>query len=248
MSSTSALAADLPLVDLQEEDGLLHVKFGRHEIDAVAIDALYDAMADLEEEDAHKGVVFHLRPAGSDPGSVAGQLSDELATLGASDGLRAFTRLEKSLASIERMNKPSAVVLDGPTGTFGLELALVSDLRVGTASPKFLLRELERGVLPGMAGVFRLARYVGLGMAKRVVMHGEDISTELAVQHGIIDMVTDDVDGRVRQGMKRLIELPVSALTLARQMLHEGGTMDYRKAYEAYKAAQFHALHQLEEG
>lgn len=179
-----------------------------------------------------------------------GQLSPQIAELGASDGLRAFSRLEKSLSSLERMNKPAAVVLDGPTGTLGLELALVSDLRLATASTSFELQEMQRGVLPGMS-VFRLARYVGLGTAKQVILLGHTISADQALRYGVIDKVVDkavdDADDSLRNGLKYLTSLPPTALTLARQMLHEGGTMDYRKAYEAYKAAQFHALHQLEE-
>jgi len=250
MSSPTALASDTPALDLREADGALHIHFNRTQADAAMIDALYDAIADLEEAERFKAAVFHIRPAGDDVEAISGQLSPSIAALGASDGLRAFSRLEKSLSSLERMNKPAAVVLDGPTGTLGLELALVSDLRLATATTSFELQEMQRGVLPGMA-VFRLARYVGLGTAKQTILLGHPISADQALRYGVIDKVVDkavdDADDSLRNGLKYLTSLPPTALTLARQMLHEGGTMDYRKAYEAYKAAQFHALHQLEE-
>lgn len=250
MSSPTALASDTPALDLREADGALHVHFNRTQADAAMIDALYDAIADLEETERFKAAVFHIRPAGDDVEPISGQLSPMIAGLGASDGLRAFSRLEKSLSSLERMNKPAAVVLDGPTGTLGLELALVSDLRLATPTTSFELQEMQRGVLPGMA-VFRLARYCGLGTAKQTILLGHPISADQALRYGVIDKVVDkavdDADESLRNGLKYLTSLPPTALTLARQMLHEGGTMDYRKAYEAYKAAQFHALHQLEE-
>jgi enoyl-CoA hydratase/carnithine racemase len=250
MSSPTALASDTPALDLREADGALHVHFNRTQADAAMIDALYDAIADLEETERFKAAVFHVRPPGDDVEAVSGQLSPMIAALGASDGLRAFSRLEKSLSSLERMNKPAAVVLDGPTGTLGLELALVSDLRLATATTSFELQEMQRGVLPGMS-VFRLARYCGLGTAKQTILLGHPISADQALRYGIVDKVVDkavdDADESLRNGLKYLTSLPPTALTLARQMLHEGGTMDYRKAYEAYKAAQFHALHQLEE-
>ena len=250
MSSPTALASDTPALDLREADGALHVHFNRTQADAATIDALYDAIADLEETERFKAAVFHVRPPGDAVEPISGQLSPLIAGLGASDGLRAFSRLEKSLSSLERMNKPAAVVLDGPTGTLGLELALVSDLRLATATTSFELQEMQRGVLPGMS-VFRLARYVGLGTAKQTILLGHPISADQALRYGVIDKVVDkavdDADESLRNGLKYLTSLPPTALTLARQMLHEGGTMDYRKAYEAYKAAQFHALHQLEE-
>jgi enoyl-CoA hydratase/carnithine racemase len=250
MSSPTALASDTPTLDLREVDGVLHIHFNRTQADAAAIDALYDAIADLEETERFKAAVFHVRPPGDDVEPISGQLSHQIAQLGASDGLRAFSRLEKSLSSLERMNKPAAVVLDGPTGTLGLELALVSDLRLATSTTSFELQEMQRGVLPGMS-VFRLARYVGLGTAKQTILLGHPISADQALRYGVIDKVVDkavdDADESLRNGLKYLTSLPPTALTLARQMLHEGGTMDYRKAYEAYKAAQFHALHQLEE-
>ena len=256
MSSPTALPSDTPALDLREADGALHVHFNRTQADAAMIDALYDAIADLEETERFKAAVFHIRPPGDDVEPISGQLSPSIAALGASDGLRAFSRLEKSLSSLERMNKPAAVVLDGPTGTLGLELALVSDLRLATATTSFELQEMQRGVLPGMS-VFRLARYVGLGTAKQTILLGHPISADQALRYGVIDKlvgrtsaqgaVDDTEDEALRNGLKYLTSLPPTALTLARQMLHEGGTMDYRKAYEAYKAAQFHALHQLEE-
>ena len=250
MSSPTALASDTPALDLREADGALHVHFNRTQADAAMIDALYDAIADLEETERFKAAVFHIRPVGDDVEPISGQLSPSIAALGASDGLRAFSRLEKSLSSLERMNKPAAVILDGPTGTLGLELALVSDLRLATPTTSFELQEMQRGVLPGMS-VFRLARYVGLGTAKQTILLGHPISADQALRYGVIDKVVDkavdDTDDSLRNGLKYLTSLPPTALTLARQMLHEGGTMDYRKAYEAYKAAQFHALHQLEE-
>jgi enoyl-CoA hydratase/carnithine racemase len=250
MSSPTPLAPEPPVLDLREVDGILHIRFGTTQADGVVIDALYDAVADLEETEKYKAVVFHVRPVGEGVEAMSGQLSPAIAELGASDGLRVFSRLEKSLSAIERMNKPAAVVLDGPTGTLGLELALVSDLRLATASTSFELQEMQRGVLPGMS-VYRLARYVGLGKAKQVILLGHSLSADQAVRFGVIDKVVDravDVaDESLHHGLKYLTSLPPVALTLARQMLHEGGTMDYRKAYEAYKAAQFHALHQLEE-
>ena len=74
----------------------------------------------------------------------------------------------------------------------------------------------------------------------RVQRIAENVELKIKVRNG-------ESDESLRNGLKYLTSLPPTALTLARQMLHEGGTMDYRKAYEAYKAAQFHALHQLEE-
>lgn len=47
MSSPTALASDTPTLDLREADGILHIHFNRTQADAAAIDALYDAIADL---------------------------------------------------------------------------------------------------------------------------------------------------------------------------------------------------------
>jgi enoyl-CoA hydratase len=54
----------------------------------------------------------------------------------------------------------------------GLQLSLACDLRIATDATQFALTAVKECLIPGM-GTFRLARYIGLGRAKRIALTGE---------------------------------------------------------------------------
>jgi enoyl-CoA hydratase/carnithine racemase len=231
---------------LENHAGVLHVRLLVASLGEPEIRAMYDAVGDAEQDDSVRAVVFHLRPVG--PGvRASGRLADGVATLGPSQGMSVFTRLEKTLASLERMPKPTAAVFDGPIGTIGLELALVVDLKLATPDTVFYIQGPERGFLPGMS-LHRLSRTVGLGLAKHLVLHRGRLGAMEATQHGVVDRLVSSPDRELRAEVARLLATPPATLNLARQMLHEAGPMGYQQAYDAYKAAQFHALHKLQAG
>ena len=55
----------------------------------------------------------------------------------------------------------------------GLELALACDFRVAADDAQLGLPEVGLGMIPGSGGTQRLARLVGLGRAKDVVMRAQ---------------------------------------------------------------------------
>src|SRR5215813_6463899 len=75
----------------------------------------------------------------------------------------------------------------------GLQLALASDLRIVTDTARFALTAVKECLIPGM-GTYRLARYVGLGHAKRISLSGEFIDAQEARAIGLVDHVVAEAD------------------------------------------------------
>lgn len=75
----------------------------------------------------------------------------------------------------------------------GLQLALASDLRIVTDNTQFALTAVKECLIPGM-GTFRLARYIGLGRAKRIALSGEFIGAQEAQAIGLVDHVVPEAD------------------------------------------------------
>jgi enoyl-CoA hydratase/carnithine racemase len=75
----------------------------------------------------------------------------------------------------------------------GLQLALASDLRIVTDNTQFALTAVKECLIPGM-GTFRLARYIGLGRAKRIALSGEYIGAQEAQAIGLVDHVVPEAD------------------------------------------------------
>jgi len=71
----------------------------------------------------------------------------------------------------------------------GCEIALACDMRVASQGARIALPEVRLGVLPAAGGTQRLARIVGLGRAKQMLLGGEPVSAETALQWGLVNAV-----------------------------------------------------------
>jgi len=73
----------------------------------------------------------------------------------------------------------------------GLEVALACDLRIVEAQAKLALPEARVGLLPCAGGTQRLARLVGEGWAKRMILCNERIDAETAERIGLAEEVVE---------------------------------------------------------
>jgi enoyl-CoA hydratase/carnithine racemase len=69
----------------------------------------------------------------------------------------------------------------------GLECALACDIRVGEASVQLGLPEGRVGLLPCGGGTQTLARQIGPGWAKRLILCGETVDAATAMRIGLIE-------------------------------------------------------------
>lgn len=230
-----------PLLHVQRSERAIHVSLDRDEIDADAVIELYSFVGQLEDDQSSRALVFHLEGADR-PADSVGRLAESIAYLGTNVGMTIFTRMEKVLNILERLARPTVAVVDGRIGSFGLEISLISDLTIATSRTEFHVDSIQSGFLPGMA-LYRLARHVGVGVAKQVALNGRLIHARRAQRYGIVDRVIQEGDDPLRsEFFEYLVNLPASTLNLARQIVNDAGPVTYLQAYEAYKAAQFHAL------
>ncbi len=91
--------------------------------------------------------------------------------------------------AVEDLEKPVIAAINGVCVGGGLELALSCDLRVTVEEARFGFPETNAGIIPGSGGCSRLARLVGVGMAKELVLTGELISAADAKQIGLVNAV-----------------------------------------------------------
>lgn len=156
----------------------------RNALNAAMRSALERALAGLAADDDVRVVVI----TGSPPAFCAGAdltdgqpASHPLANRGGP--------VARSLAAFP---KPLIAAINGPAVGGGLELALACDIRVAASSARFALPEVRLGSLPGSGGTQRLMRAIHPAIAARMLLTGDPISAEEAVQAGLISDVVDD--------------------------------------------------------
>ena len=86
---------------------------------------------------------------------------------------------------LETCAKPVIAAINGYAFGGGFELALACDIRIVSENARFGLPEPKLGLVPGLGGTQRLARVVGIGRAKEVVLAGREYKGAEAVDVGL---------------------------------------------------------------
>jgi len=133
-----------------------------------------------------------------------------------------LSRLAWNVAAPERFPKPVIAKLRGYCLGVGLELALACDFRVAADDIQLGLPEVGLGMIPGSGGTQRLARLVGLGRAKDVVMRRRRISAADALAWGLVSDVVapEELDAAVDRVIGELAELSPLSLRMAKRVLN----------------------------
>jgi methylglutaconyl-CoA hydratase len=132
----------------------------------------------------------------------------------------------------------SIAAINGTCLGGGLELALACDLRLAAADAVFGFPEIKFGLLPAAGGPQRLARLVGPGRTKRLVMTGERYDAAKALQWGIVEETADDVLTRTLEFANDIAAHPAYALRTAKTSIDNGSAAGLQSAL----AAEYHAI------
>jgi 2-oxoglutaroyl-CoA hydrolase len=133
-----------------------------------------------------------------------------------------LSRLAWNVAAPERCPKPVIAKLRGFAFGVGLELALACDFRIAADEVELGLPEVKIGMIPGSGGTQRLARMVGLGRAKDLVMRGRRIGASEGLAIGLLTEVVApaELDAAVARLVNELRALSPLALAMAKRVLN----------------------------
>lgn len=159
-----------------------------------------------------------------DKSFVAGADIKELSQMSASEA-RAFAEHgQKLFRRLEILKIPVIGAINGFALGGGCELALACDFLVCSQNAKFGLPEVSLGLIPGFGGTQRLARYVGLGRAKELVMSGRQVAAEEAFRIGLVNAVVEagQTVAKAQEIARMIISRGPLAVAAAKQAVEQG--------------------------
>jgi enoyl-CoA hydratase len=170
----------LALITLNRPDKL-------NAISLAMVDELHAAIAAAAADPAVR--VLAITGAG-DKAFAAGS---DLSEVAQRDLVKALEPIVQGVAErLERCPKPSIAAINGVCFGGGLEVALGCDLRVAGRRARFATPEGKLGIIPGGGATQRLPRLIGRAWALDMLLMGEPVDAERALQIGLVTRLVDD--------------------------------------------------------
>ena len=177
-------------VDLSREDGVALLTVNRPDalnaFDVDTLTELRDHLRQLAEDAAVRVVVLtgageRAFAAGADIKYMSGLDVDQAKEWG---------RLGHEVGYLlETMPKPTIAAINGFALGGGCELAVACDFRYASTTAKLGQPEVNLGIIPGWGGTQRLARAVGIGLAKELVLTGRVVDADEALRIELVNAV-----------------------------------------------------------
>ena len=110
----------------------------------------------------------------------------------------AARRFGEAFEALSAFRGVSIAAINGYAMGGGLECALACDLRIAEEQAQLALPEAGVGLLPCAGGTQNLARLVGEGWAKRMILLGERVDAATALRIGLVEEVVPKGESRAR--------------------------------------------------
>lgn len=120
---------------------------------------------------------------------VAGADISEMAGLDAQQGEAFGKRGAGVFRLIETLPIPVIAAINGFALGGGCELAMACDIRICSNNARFGQPEVGLGIIPGFSGTYRLAKLIGMGMAKQLIFTGKNIKADEALRIGLVNAI-----------------------------------------------------------
>jgi enoyl-CoA hydratase/carnithine racemase len=101
-------------------------------------------------------------------------------------------RFQRILRAMEKSDVVFIAAINGVAFGGGTEIALACDLRVASPGAQLGLPEVKLAIIPGAGGTQRLARLIGPGRAKDIILTGRKVEATEALAIGLIDRIAPE--------------------------------------------------------
>ncbi|MGI9167472.1 MAG: enoyl-CoA hydratase-related protein [Pyrinomonadaceae bacterium] len=148
--------------------------------------------------------------------------------------------LNEGILLIRRTPLPFIAAVNGAASGGGCNIALACDLVVAGESARFNQAFIKIGLSPDCGGTSILPRLVGWRRATELLMTGEVVNAQRALEIGMINLVVADNE-LMNQTMKlaeRLANAPTAAVARIKELLELSATNDYAAQLELERKAQ----------
>ena len=187
-----------------------------------------------ERDDIHVVVMTGAGKAFCSGGDVSG-LMKARAGRGPVERKRELTaHVHRIPLTLERMEKPVLVAINGVATGAGLDIALMGDIRYAAQSARFAETYLKMGLVPGAGGAYFLPRAVGVQKALEMFWTSEFVDAETAKEIGLVTKVLpdDELMPAIMALAKTIADGPTLAVRAIKRAIYQSQTTDLRTSLD----------------
>ena len=201
------------MVQLESSGGIARVFLDRPEkanaLNSALLEELFSTFEALKGDAGVRVAVL----AGRGKAFCGGADTNELKGLDEASAPAFVERIHKVCAAIRALPVPVVAQLHGAVIGAGLEIAASCDLRIAAAGTRFSMPEVKIGI-PSVVEAALLPRLMGSGRAAWLVLTGEAIDAQCALEWGLIEKIGD-----AEEVVKLLLSANAKALRLQKELL-----------------------------
>jgi len=229
MTSTQTSEKDILT---EQSDYILTITLNRPaRLNAISGDMLND-LADTLKRANHDPDVRVIIITGAGKGFCSGlDLKDTQERMESGEGIGLTTSgkqlfsLDKSpITALWEMDKPVIAAINGAAAGFGMDMALLADMRIMADTAKLAATMVKRNVVPESGGTWLLPRLIGWGKAAEIFFRGSTLSAkdceDLKLANAVVPV--EDVLSTAREWAKEIAANGPLAVQTTKRMMRLG--------------------------
>ena len=151
---------------------------------------------------------------------------------------RWFHDNEPVYKAIETLDKPVIAGIQGHCLGGGLQIAIACDVRIATDDAILGLPAAKEAFIPGMS-TWRLARLIGMGHARHLILSGQKISPQEAYRIGLVNLVVprESLDRELEAMTNCYLEVPEISFKWSKRLINQAFDLNFEQAFDEFDKA-----------
>ena len=171
------------MITLDRQEGLWKITLNRPEKANALTAAMLQELAEIAEAAQQaRGLIITGAGGVFSAGGDLDEMTDGLATSAL------WERLSTAIAAVPGL---SIAALNGTLAGGAMGMALACDIRLAVPQAKFFYPVMKRGFLPQPSDPVRMSALIGPARTKLILMGGQKLSAQEALQFGLIERVVE---------------------------------------------------------
>ena len=230
----NATTAETPYVLQEREGGIVKLTLNRGEkFNPLSEEMLIALQAELDAIAKDNTARLVVLAAKGKAFCAGHDLKQMRASPSAAYYKKLFDQCSKMMLTIQQMPQPVIARVHGIAAAAGCQLVAMCDLAVASSESKFAVSGINYGLFCSTPSV-GLSRNLGRKQAMEMLLTGEFINAQMALERGLINRVVpaEDLDNAIGSLAESILAKPSVSIAMGKQLFYRQLEMGIAAAYQ----------------